>query len=612
MEPRGAGSLPAVRALIIAAAVGLLAGCPAPVEPPAWCESPTRFDYAPDHADGPSAYPDDFWTLPADTPTGLQVHVETPSAYGDTDLGSYTTIFDHLNELDGWGTTAGIVMPFTRTLGSVTPADVAIVSLPADGSPGTVTAADVRLTDWDQTAILLPRLPLASGTLHAAAIFTSATDPEGRCLAPSADLRALLSPETELDDGVPADVRSPDFVAAAAALGRPVEEIGAMLTFTTQSATRLSALVRDDLLTRPVPTPSAFACAYDDTRDWTVCDGTVDVLDYRRPDRTMDPLGDGEPLGEHALPTRVWLPGDGTGGPFPVMFYGHGLSHDRGQGSKVARHVVADGVAVIAVDAVEHGDHPSRTDVPLDALEALTFFGIQFTPPSVDGRLIRDNWRQSTFDKLQVIELLREGFDVDGDGTTDLDPEGMSYVGLSLGAIMGPELLALTDAFDAAVLNVPGGRTSSIIEFSDLFSPLIDVMAPEGTTPGDIDRFFPLIQTLIDPGDAMTWAPHATANHPEILVQIAHLDSTIPNVSNEAVARALGVPGVGAEIWPIADVAFEPGPTSPAGIQQFDTVTRNGGVEAATHDNLMSGDEAWAAIETFLATGEIVDPYSQP
>ena len=594
--------------------VPLLAACPIPVAPPDWCDGTARFDYAPDREAGPTAYPDDFWTLPGDTPTGLQIHLQPDQIPGIEEtfgnVGSYLSVFDHLSELDGWGLTAGIVMPFTRPLNPLTPDDVAIVAFPEAGGP-IVIAADPQMTDFDRTVVLLPRQPLPPGTLAAAAIFTSATGTDGTCAGPSRDLRELLSPETELDDGIPADVRSPDYAAAAAALGRPVEDIAAMLTFTTQSATRLSYLVRDDILSRPAPTPTApFACAYEAANDWTVCDGTIDVLDYRREDHTMDPLGDGAPLGEHALPTRAWLPGNGTGGPFPTILYGHGLSHDRSQGTKIAREVVAGGVAVLAVDAVEHGDHPSRTEAPLELLEALTFFGIQFSPSSVDGRLIRDNWRQSTFDKLQVVELVADGFDVDGDGTDDFDLQQLQYVGISLGAIMGPELLTLSDAFTAGVLNVPGGRTTGIIQDSDLFSPLLDVMAPEGTTQGDIARFFPLLQTIVDPGDSMVWAPRVRDVTPQILVQIAYQDGTIPNSTNEAVSRAFGIDGVGREVWPIADVDFVPGPVPDAGITQFDEVTRNGEVETAGHDNIFSSDEPWAAIEHFLATGEVVDPYS--
>jgi hypothetical protein len=165
--------------------------------------------------------------------------------------------------------------------------------------------------------------------------------------------------------------------------------------------------------------------------------------------------------------------------------------------------------------------------------------------------------------------------------------------------------------FDRVVLNVPGGRTTGIIQDSDLFSPLIAVMAPEGTTDGDVARYFPLLQAVVDPGDAMVWAPGAREVTPSILVQLAHLDGIVPNSTNAAVSRALGVDGVGREVWPMADVAFVPGPVPEAGITQFDHVTVNGELGPATHNNLLASEEAWAAAAHFLATGQVVDPYSQ-
>jgi hypothetical protein len=246
---------------------------------------------------------------------------------------------------------------------------------------------------------------------------------------------------------------------------------------------------------------------------------------------------------------------------------------------------------------------------------------------------LRDNWRQSAWDKLQAVRAIEAGFDADGDGDTDLDASRMVYVGVSLGAIMGPELLALSGAFRGALLSVGGGRTAHIIPDSTLFSPIIDVMAPEGTTPGDVDRFFPLLQTLVDPGDAMVWAPHVLgarlddAASPQVLGQFALNDEIVPNSANDALFRALGVPGVGREIWPVAGVEFVPGPLignlpsgGTAGVQQFDFVTDDDEPEAgpvpATHDNVTVSVEGWAAALQFLSaamdgeTAVLSDPYA--
>ena len=49
--------------------------------------------------------------------------------------------------------------------------------------------------------------------------------------------------------------------------------------------------------------------------------------------------------------------------------------------------------------------------------------------------------------KLTMIEAIRAGLDADGDGDADLDADRMVYAGHSLGGIMAPEFVALTDAY---------------------------------------------------------------------------------------------------------------------------------------------------------------------
>ena len=543
-----------------------------PVEPVDWCVGDTRFDPA-------NSLPADGWSVPEDSA-----------------LDEFVSVYEHLEALDGWGLTAGTILRFG---GRVEPASlndetVGFVVLPESG-PAVLVRADVQLTDYDATAILRPRTPLPERTRVAAFVTREARGTDGSCVAPSSALRDDL-------------LESPEHVAAVSALGLGPADVSAMVVFSTQSAYGLSESIAGSI-TAPAVDPLDCQTAPDE--GWTVCDGLVNVVDYRTPDRL---LADGSPQSTYDLPVTVWLPGDGSGGPFPTVFYGHGLAHDRSQGSKVSSRLTAsEGVAVIAVDAVEHGEHPGRTEVSLDFLGQLTFFGIEFSPPSVDGRLIRDNFRQSTFDKLQIVEAIRAGWDVDGDGTDDLDGDRLAYSGLSLGAIMGVELLALSDAFVGAVLNVPGGRTTGIIRDSELFSPLIGVMAPEGTSDGDVQRYFPLLQAVVDPGDAMTWAPRV--GDVPLLVQLAHLDETMPNSTSDPLVRSLGLSGVGREVWPIADVDFVAGPVTGRGLQQFDAVTDGGDAEAATHDNLFTSDEAWGAARSFLlevlagGAGTISDPY---
>jgi hypothetical protein len=256
-------------------------------------------------------------------------------------------------------------------------------------------------------------------------------------------------------------------------------------------------------------------------------------------------------------------------------------------------------------------------------------FGIGFGPPSISGLKLRDNFRQSAWERMQLVAALAEGPDVDGDGGADIDASRLGYIGVSLGALMGPELLAQRDEFRGALLSVGGGRITSIIQESTTFGPLIDLMAPPDSPQGDIERFFPILQTLVEPADAGVWAPRVLSERgagrpaPQVLAEYALADEIVPNVANEVLMRALGVPAVGREVWPVADLQFVAGPLmgnlpggGTAGTLLFDTIHDPTEPEAATHDNVTTSVEGWAAASSFLVpvmggeVGEIRDPYA--
>src|SRR5690606_37470505 len=171
--------------------------------------------------------------------------------------------------------------------------------------------------------------------------------------------------------------------------------------------------------------------------------------------------------------------------------------------------------------------------------------------PLVDSLRLRDNFRQSTYDKLQVTRAILANPDLDGDGTDDVDRDRMSYAGVSLGAIMGAELLALTDTYQAGMLSMPGGRVAAIITdpVSD-FAALIALLLPSqvAISPMEIDKVFSVLQTAIDRGDAASHAARVLSNRadpdsivPDVLVLVALDDSTVPNEENYAFARAMGL-----------------------------------------------------------------------
>jgi hypothetical protein len=157
--------------------------------------------------------------------------------------------------------------------------------------------------------------------------------------------------------------------------------------------------------------------------------------------------------------------------------------------------------------------------------------------------VLRDQFRQSAWDRLQVAAALAAGPDVDGDGAPDLDGR-VWYSGHSLGGVVGPQFLALSPDVGGAFLSVPGGKVASIVHRSGTFAPLIGLMAPPGTSDGQLDRFFPLLQTAIDRGDPASWAARAAQGRDVVATQVID-DGIIPNETTRHLARSLGLEHAG-------------------------------------------------------------------
>src|SRR5262249_59000407 len=68
-----------------------------------------------------------------------------------------------------------------------------------------------------------------------------------------------------------------------------------------------------------------------------------------------------------------------------------------------------------------------------------------------------DAMRQTVADLMQLVRVIRVGVDVDGNGSRDLDPARVSYLGFSLGASYGTMLAAVEPDIRSAGLSAPSG-----------------------------------------------------------------------------------------------------------------------------------------------------------
>ncbi len=605
-----------------------------------FCKGATALLYDPSGPGQVTTFPDDYYTLPdTKSRTGLRVHFDPSAPWIAQGPAILSRAINDLSTLDGWGTTAAVVFRFglpvtgpTLALPSGATSTQAQGLIFADLGPIAGPARtpvrvpfEAQVTEDNKTVLLWPMRPLHPKHRHLVVWTTDQKAADGACIAPSPALQQLL--QGDASDPKLLKLTEPARLGLAALSIDPAS-VSALALFSTQSTTELSQATAKDIAGRKFKWLSPGSCSEEPL--YRKCVRPFGAFDYRDGRLVVD----GTPQTPYTLKATVWLP-KGKPGPYAAAVFGHGLGSGRDQGTALADLAAPEGFATVAIDAVAHGEHPTSDPVATGTLPTLIrFFGIDLATLSVDGLKLRDNWRQSTYDKLQLLQVLSQHPDIDGDGKADVDADKLFYLGVSLGGIMGPELLALSSQIKVGVLTVPGARVASIISDSSEFGPIIGTLKPENVSDADVIRFFPILQTLLDAGDAAAYAPHVltdrlagTGSAPQLLMQMAIGDTIVPNSCNRALARALMVP-----LAPpvLQDVGLVPLLTKlpvsgnmasgqTAVLFQFDRTTQKAGQqpEPAGHSSTPKSLEALTQdlhfIKTWLATGksEAIDPYQQ-
>jgi len=147
----------------------------------------------------------------------------------------------------------------------------------------------------------------------------------------------------------------------------------------------------------------------------------------------------------------------------------------------------------------------------------------------------RDNTRQASFDLL-YLEKAIAFMDIDGGGV-DFDSNKISFIGHSLGGIVGTGLLAHSDMIKVAALVNPGGGLALMLNDSLAFGPRIRAGIAAGAGmdisdpafPATLAQFLFVTQTVIDSADPVNKASLALTNNvPTLLMQVVN-DSVVPN-----------------------------------------------------------------------------------
>jgi len=288
-------------------------------------------------------------------------------------------------------------------------------------------------------------------------------------------------------------------------------------------------------------------------------------------------------------------PADG----WPVVIYQHGITRNRTDMFAIAGTLAAQGYAVIAIDLPLHGltdptDPFYIGNTPFAALGATerTFdLDLQDNAtgaPAPDGVIdtsgsyfinlsslltSRDNLRQGAADLMVLAKA--------ASGLPGIDGSKVSFVGQSLGSIVGTVFLATDPSVYTGVLSVPGGGIARMLDGSATFGPRIRAgLEAAGVVAGtpDYDSFMLAAQTLVDSGDPINFVKNGMlldewVEHPELAYKkriVIHevvgsadspSDQVIPNrvpgaplSGTEPLIAALGYGGVDASVMSLDGV----------------------------------------------------------
>src|SRR5690554_7965989 len=162
----------------------------------------------------------------------------------------------------------------------------------------------------------------------------------------------------------------------------------------------------------------------------------------------------------------------------------------------------------------------------------------------------RDAMRQTVLDLMNLNATIGD-MDVDADGNSDFDASKVYFVGHSLGAIIGTTFVAVNNdpdvqAFNGnlpkiqgAILGNGGGGVVKLLENSPSIGGakiLPGLQAAAGLEQGsaDIEKFFGVMQAMVDSADPINFASAAHMQELPILSYTAVNDSVVPNSTEDS------------------------------------------------------------------------------
>ncbi len=595
-----------------------------PIAPPPDCQVTAQQRYDPANSEQLETFPDDLLAPDnSSSPTGRAIATTDANARWVKTLPKLVgAAAPTLQGLSGFAHNAEILFRFDAPMAPPDNPDYAdhkglhFVALTAEGPKN--VPAKVTLLEQGHTLLIRPLRPLAPGTEHAVVMNRHWQVAGGGCAEPSNYLRSLLQDTATDPDGKRMAGRYAD---ALSALKLTAAHVSAATVFTTHDEMSKMVKVASAIEQQQLKWSGGATCSKDN--EFVRCERKFNALDYRQTDGTLS-TSTTAPM---TLPVSIWLPRK-PNGPAPVILHAHGMNGDRNGGEALAKRMCPKGFVVMATDALHHGEHPTRD--PDGGMAGLLFLGMDIGKLAIDPTITRGSFNQTTADRLQLLRLITLQPDVDDKPGVDLDTERIAYHGISLGGLLGPQLLALSKKIGAGVLWVAGGRLLEFATSTGQVQALRPVLHNLAGSKERFERMLPVAQTLMDSADPASWAPYVfhkrlvgDAKGPHLLLPVALRDKTVPPPTARALARALRTPHITPVAEAVTGLKVMQAPTTAntasgdrtTGYFQYDRITEKGAVVAATHGNLPYSAEGTWQLNHFLvswlneAQPTIVDPY---
>lgn len=511
-------------------------------------------------------YPNDAFTVAADTPTGRQLRL--PAEGMPTAVSGAPVSSEDMDRGDGFSPGSAVLvhvpgldldatgLPDSTDIGASLAEDAPLVLLDVDTGERVAWWAELDAHAPADEALLMvqPAQALVEGHRYAVGL-RDLRGADGEPVAPNAGW-------TEVVDGTFEPLLRREHLQAVEALldeAAGDEDWWMAWDFTVASSESLSGRlrhIRDEAyeeLGRDAPgfTVESVERMSADVR---VVRGTFEVplfLTAAGPGGRFTLDTDGLPeRGEGVLDARfVCLVPVSADEPYQPIVYGHGLMGSAEEVESLAAAVPLGGLVPCATDWIGM----SRADLPLvnQVLGDLSRF------PALADRLQQGHLAMSFLGRLlnHPDGFARDAAFHDISGDPVFEVGATQFVGNSQGGILGGATSAVSTEWSRVVLGVPGMGYSLLLPRSIDWDPFAATFTAAYTDPTEQVLALQLIQLLWDRGENQGYAQHLTTDpYPgieakDVLLVEAFGDHQVANVATERLARTLGarahVPALG-------------------------------------------------------------------